>query len=220
MIAGIIGVPSRQEIIEDLLTLIRPSVDHVEVFMDTEYRGNFWNVSRAYKSLISRGKQGEPVLITTDDAITVPNWRERWEAIHNKAQNDIYCLFNRRSHLFTPDNVNRGYVTKCQYGGYYDVASIFIDNQTLMEGWQTWHNQQTATGSAETESYKIKRIRKHFDVSIQEYLISLNKPWTIATPTLFDHRPGPSTIGHSIPGSPYYVGGENRLKWNQQTILQ
>ena len=205
MIAGIIGVPSRIEIIEDLAAIIRPSVDHLEVFMDHERRGTWWNQARTIRALTAKAAPGEPVLIMTDDAITVPDWRERWERIHSQAHNSIYSLFTRQRFLFKDENVRRGYVTKCQPRGFYDQAFILIDQPGFMDKVQAWFDG----GGKDLPSVAPRKT--HLDVVMQEYLIAHNMPWTTSVPTIFDHRNVKSTLGHAVGVSPWYVGGINRL---------
>lgn len=205
MIAGIIGVPSRANIIENLATIIQPSVDNLNVFMDYEHRGTWWNQSRAIRQLTAQATPGQPVLLMTDDAITVPDWRERWERIHAKAQNNIYTLFTRQRFLFKAEYMQQGYITKCQPRGFYDQAMIFIDQPNFMQSVQYWFDAGGENHPA------VAPRKKHLDVVMQEYLISHNIPWTITVPTIFDHRDVKSTLGHAVGKSPCYVGNHNRL---------
>lgn len=205
MIAGIIGVPSRARMIEDLAAVIRPSVDALEVFMDYDRRGTWWNQSRALRELSAKAAPGQPVLLMTDDAITVPDWRERWSRVHARARNSIYTLFTRQRFLFKEANLAAGYVTKCQARGFYDQAMIFIDRPDFMQSVETWF----AAGGKDHPA--VAPRRSHLDVVMQEYLIAHKIPWTITVPTLFDHRDVKSTLGHSVGKSPYFVGGQSRL---------
>lgn len=205
MIAGIIGVPSRMKLIEENIKIIGRSVDRIEVFLDEERRGNWWNSSRAVTNLTAKARPSEPVMFLTDDAVTVPDWRERWEQVHHEAKNTMYTMFTRQKHLFTPENVKRGWVTKCQARGWYDVAWIVIDRPSFMQDVMEWFEH----GGRELPS--VKPRARHLDVVIQEYLIAHQLPWTITVPTLFDHRPVKSTLGHAIGQSPWYVGGKSPL---------
>ena len=200
MIAGIITIPERIDAVHNLLTKIAPSVDSFKIFTDTEKRGHWFNYARCMDEMLSSAKYGEPVLVMTDDATTVSNWRERWEKIHKQAKSDIYVLFARQKHLFTEENIQREYVTKLQARGYYDQASIFINRPTLMKDVLHWFN----TGG--NNHPKVIKRQKHLDVVIQEYLLHHNIPWTITTPTLFDHLPIKSSLNHKIGSSPLYVG--------------
>jgi hypothetical protein len=200
MIAGIIGVPTRIEMIKELRDIISPSVDSVDIFMDHQWKGHWWNLSRAICALTAKAKQGEPVLLMTDDAITVPDWRERWEIIHAKAGNTIYSLFSRQRFLFNDQNLLRGYITKCQHRGFYDLAFILIDKPNFIQDVQHWFDN----GGKDTPP--VIRRQSHLDVVMQEYLIAHNIQWTISTPTIFDHRDSKSTMGHTIGFSPFYVG--------------
>jgi hypothetical protein len=186
--------------VEKLSALVAPSVDNLTVLWDHNRNGHWWNYERALETLIDSAKPGEPVLIMTDDATTVPDWRERWERIHAQAQDQIYVLFGRQKHLFTPENVARGYVTKVQPKGYYDQAAIFIDQHGLMGRIREW-----LAGPGRSNPVVMRR-GKWLDVMVQEYLIQHRIPWTIATPSLFDHAAIASTLGHDVGGSPCYVG--------------
>jgi hypothetical protein len=204
MRAGIITIPGRPTL-PPLVELIEPSVDALEIFVDVDRRGHWWNLERCMRTVLPKAAVDEPVLILMDDATTVPDWRERWEKIHAEAQNDIYVMFARQRHLFTPENIARGWVTKSQKRGFYDLAAIFINRPTLMDDALRWYE---ATGKYEQPL--ARRIpppqRKHLDVVIQEFLLSQGTAFTITIPTLFDHMAAPSTLGHGVGGSPLYIG--------------
>lgn len=200
MIAGVITIPSRKLALEELRSLIAPSVDRFEVFTDEYRQGHWFNYARCMTAMLDAAKPGEPVLVMTDDATTVPDWRERWEWLHNKARNDIYVLFNRQRHLFNPENMARGYVTGCPLRGYYDQATIFINQHGLMTNVLRWFEHEGKMHP------RVRLRQKHLDVVVQEYLIAHNKQWTVSVPTLFDHKPIKSSLGHNVGGSPYYIG--------------
>ena len=201
MITGIVAVPERKAHVKELDDLIRPSVDSLRVFWDYRHQGHWFNYSRCLATLLAEARDGEPVLVATDDVTTVPDWRERWERIHAEAKNDIYTLFSRQRHVFTPENVARGFVTRCQPKGFYDPAVILIGQRDLLTRVSSWFHDE---GGKDAPS--VKRRSSHFDVVLQEYLISQGKAWTIATPSLFDHKSIKSTMGHTVGGSPCYVG--------------
>lgn len=200
MIAGIVGVPSRSEHISDLRRIIEPEVDSVHIFMDEDYKGHWWNLRRTIESMTSMAKTGEPVLILSDDAITIPGWRSAWEKIHSCSNDKIYILFGRQRHLFSEDNIRRGYVKKVQLRGFYDQAFVLIDQGDFMERVIDWFNDKGRLHR------RLVRRSKHLDVVIQEYLTVHNIPWTISTPSIFNHKQIDSTLGHPIGGSPCYIG--------------
>lgn len=200
MIAGIVAVPSRAEAVEHIRLLIEPSVDQFLVFWDHDRRGTYWNQSRAYQDTLARAKPGEPVLMLTDDVTTVPDWRDRWEAIHAKARTSHYCLFTRRRHLLKPDNLKRGYVTALHPRGFYDQAVIVVDDPTFMDDALAWAK------TVDQSSRYIANRMKHLDVVMQDYLVAQDRPWTVTVPTLFDHRRIASTLGHTVGASPDYIG--------------
>lgn len=210
MIAGIIGVPERMNYIDELSGILTKTTDRVKVFLDHDHNGTWWNQARAIREMTGAAKPGEPVLITTDDAITFDIWHEYWGQIHSLARNRIYTLFTRQRFLFKPENIKRGYVTKCQERGFYDQAMIFIDYPDLMDKVEAWFE------SGGKNHPKVIKRRKHLDVVIQEYLILNSIPWTITIPTLFDHRNVKSTLGHSVGSSPNYMGEKYGLSVSQR----
>jgi len=203
MRVGIITVEGRGEYLNALTQVLRPEVDDIKIFTDTginNHTGHFYNLKRCMTEMLDGAKKDEPILITTDDVITVPGWRKYWEKIHSRAQNNIYVLMARQHHLFTPGNISRGYITKCQLRGYYDHATIFINQNGLMDKVLTWFN------SVGKNTKPLLKRGKWLDVIIQEYLIYHKMPWTITIPTLFNHIGTVSTLGNNIGGSPDYIG--------------
>ena len=204
MIAGIITIPSREREVKNLCELILPSVDKLEIFVDDKMQGHWFNYARCMTTMLNQAKKNEPVLIMTDEVVTVKDWRERWEKIHAKAGDNIYVLFARQKHLFKPENINRGYITKLQLRGFYDQATIFINHNDLMDKALYWFHNEGGK-----EHPRVSYRTSHLDVVVQEYLLTHNIPWTITVPTLFDHLPIKSSLGHNIGGSPLYVGSIN-----------
>ena len=49
MIAAIYTIPKRFELMRALKDKIKPSVDEVRIFMDGDYRGNWWNHQNTLK---------------------------------------------------------------------------------------------------------------------------------------------------------------------------
>jgi len=203
MIAGVITIPERKLALNRLLDVVSPEVDEVKIFCDENHQGHWWNYWRMFASMLPQAAIGEPILLMADDAITVPGFRNQWEYIHEEAQDSMYVLFSRQRHLFKADNMGRGYVTKVQSRGLYDLASIFVDQQSLPNDVREWFRS--------IGRYLIPPKRQnHLDVVIQEYFVYHGIPWTITIPTLFDHQTVKSSLGHAtIGGSPVYVGHEN-----------
>lgn len=197
MRAGIITIPnSRTRQLNELVDTIESAGVPVTVYMDYQKRGAFWNYTRMFYEMLESAKKDEQILLMTDDGTTIPNWREYFNEIHKKAKSDIYCFYAKQRHLFTDENIKRGYVTKVQPKGFYDVAVVYINQQTLPSRVFKW---------LETDGHKLinKHRQKHHDVVIQDYLVHNNIPWTITTPTLFNHAGYQSTLGHSYDkGSP------------------
>ena len=93
-----------------------------------------------HSEMLLLAKKDEPVLIMTDDVTTVPDWRERWEKIHEAAGSEIYCLFTRKRHLFKEENLKRGFVTGVHLRGFYDQATIYINRPSLINDVIKWFN--------------------------------------------------------------------------------
>lgn len=200
MKAAIYAVPDRRVSVMELAALIEPSVSSLNVYWDAERRGNWWNHQRTLEAEVDTAGVGEPVLIMTDDVTTVPDWRERWTAMHEQAGGSIYCLFNRQRHHFKPDALERGFVKGCFPRSFYDQATVYIDQQGLIGRVLSWLD------AGGRQHPRVVNRQRHLDVAIQEYLIEHRQPWVIATPTLFDHKPLKSTLGHAVGGSPCYIG--------------
>ena len=206
MRAGVITIPRRLAALQRLLDVVEPEVEAVEIFIDKEHRGHTWNYGRMFQAMLDKALIDEPILLMTDDAITIPGWRDRWLRIHQDADSDLYTLFGRQRHLFKDENLRRGYITKVQARGWYDQGAIFINQQRLPEMVQRWFE----SGGREYMNAKRAKSSNHFDLVVQEYFVYHNIPWTITTPSLFDHHEVASTLGHSsIGGSPAYIGHEN-----------
>ena len=200
MIAGIITVAGREHLLNPLVEVIKPSVDELRIFTDTERRGNWFNMNRCMDEMLNLAKQDEPVLITCDDVITVKDWRMRWEEIHSRAKDNIYVMMSRQKHMFTIPNIRRGYVTRCQPRGFYDHAIIYINQRRFLDNVLTWF--ETIGKDLET----VKKRTNHFDVVMQEYMVYQGVRWTTTVPTLFNNIGDVSTLGHNIGGSPMYIG--------------
>lgn len=201
MRAAVITTPQRSQYRDALLAVLQPQVESVRLFVDEERRGNTWNLSRCMREMLDGAKADEPILITCDDVITVPDFRRRWERIHAEARNTVYTFMSRQRFLFKEANLRRGWVTKAQARGFYDHAVIYLNQHGLMDRIEAWFRS--------TGRYVIPPARaKHLDVIIQDYFIDQNLPWTLSTPTLFDHVGTVSNLGHNIGGSPCYVGAK------------
>lgn len=199
MKAGIITTPDRQEYLPQLVKLISPQVDVLKIFNDEKKQGHTYNLSRCMEDMLDNAQNGEPILIMCDDVTTVPDWKARFLDLHYKANGEIYCFMNRRRHLFTEENKARGYVKGIFPGAYYDHATVFINQQGLIGRIRKW---QAEVGN----ELLGEKFAKHFDNVIQEYFVRNKQEWVVTTPTLFDHVGEVSALGHSIGGSPDYIG--------------
>ncbi len=201
MKAAICTVESRLDnYVADLLKVIEPYCE-VKLYIDYERKGHTWNYKRMFREMLENAKKDEPILLMTDDVITIPKWKQYWQDIHEKAKGDIYVLFSRQRHLFKDININRGYITKCQKRGLYDQAVIYINGQHLPDYVENWYEKIG-------KKVMTKQRQKHWDVVIQDAIVDMNKEYTILTPSLFEHIGDKSTLGHSIGRAVKYIGNE------------
>lgn len=199
MIAGIITTPNRQEHLYDLVKLIAPYVRKLIIFNDIESKGHTQNMKQCMKTCLQEAYINEPVLIMCDDVVTVPDWYERFEDLHREVGHNIYTFMSRQRHLFTEENIQRGYVKGLFKKGFYDHAVIYINQFHLVDDIDDWFR---AVGK---KIIPLSR-QKHYDVIIQEYLIANGFDWVLTTPTLFDHIGNKSNFNHDIGGSYKYIG--------------
>ena len=82
MKAGVITIPERGEPLRCLLNVLEPEIGAVSIFCDDGRKGQFWNYWRMFSSMLSNAGEDEPVLLMTDDAMTVPGFWEMWNGIH------------------------------------------------------------------------------------------------------------------------------------------
>ena len=197
MIAGVITTPNRQKYLNNLITVIAPKVDKFIIFNDQHRQGHTWNYKRCVKETTALAKTDEPVLIMTDDVITVSDWRERFEDLQQKVPNNIYTFFTRKPHM--SKYIDAGYAKGCFPRGFYDQAVVYINQQNLIDKIEKWLYER---GHLMIEPKRAN----HFDVVIQEYLIDTGQEWVVTVPTLFDHVGEQSTMGHDIGGSIAYIG--------------
>lgn len=199
MKVGICTIESRLDnYTKQLVDCLKPECSNIKLFIDKSKRGHFWNYRRMLKEMLTNAKKDEPILLCTDDVILPKGWKKYWENIHAKANNDIYGLFSRQRHLFNKENLKRGYVTKCQKRGLYDQAIIYINQQQLPQQVDEWY----------ARNYELmgKHRRKHFDVVVQDAIVSTGKEYTILTPCLVNHIGVKSSLGHKVGGAVKYVG--------------
>lgn len=211
IVAAVITTPDRQMYLGPLLERLTPLCQEVRIFNDVHKWGHRYNYGRALKVMCREWHQEEgldvqftagkhmPILVCTDDMITVPDWLQRWQAIHEEAERSIYCLFSRKRSVFTPENIARGYHVGTPARGFYDAATIFINQPYLPWQADDWFEREGR--------HKMTAQRaKHWDVILQEYLIDQGKEWVTCTPSLFEHVGKISTMQHKIGGATVYVG--------------
>ena len=208
MLVGVVAIPERAPHVEQLLYRLEPHARKVQLFWDSQHKGTWWNQTRAMQ-LLKQAEPGEPVMITTDDGVCPEDWFERWQAIHAKAQDSIYSLYCGSSAVFTDEAVERGYNTGLHRNGFYDVAMIFIDQPNFLDDAKRWLFMD---GGLHDKWLHHRHIVKkdgsyqHLDYVMEGFLLSQNRPWTVTTPTLFDHAQLKSTMGHGFFESPNYIG--------------
>lgn len=208
MIGGIVAVPEREAHIQQLRKRLDPYCRELTVFYDYKRKGTWWNQTRAM-ALLKQAKQGEPVLITTDDGVCVDDWFERWEVIHAQAQDSIYSLYCGSKAVFTSEALAAGFHTGLHRNGFYDVAMIFIDQQSFLDDVKRWLFMENGLHDKWLHHRHIVKkdgSYQHLDYAMEGFLLAKQQPWTVTTPTLFDHAQLKSTMGHGTFESPHYVG--------------
>lgn len=206
MKAGIITTPNRQSYLPDLVKLIAPKVDSLKIFNDLELQGHKFNLERMMTEMLDGAGKDEPILLMCDDVTTIPDWKERWEEIHSRAGQEIYIMMNRKRHLFTEENLKRGYVIGVFPGAFYDHAVIYINQQGFIKKMNDWWEDRG-------KSIINPKLAIHYDNIIQEYLVDSRKKFAVTTPTLFNHigdTKGKSVLKHQIGQSFNYIGNELR----------
>lgn len=172
-----------------LIDVLEESGCSVQLFVDYKRQGQVWNYQQALEGMLDDAEKDEPILIATDDVITKPQWIADWLDIRSKSKTDIYSLFTRRPHLkkFASQGFYKGVVKR----GFYDQASIFINQQGLNKRVQDWLQK-------EGKEFIPEKRRKHYDVCVQDYFVYHNIEWTTAVPCLFEHIGDISSLGHNI----------------------
>lgn len=199
MIAGIITTPERQEYLGPLLRVVTPVAERTLIFNDTSHRGHWWNLERCVRATGEASGSDPVMLITTDDVIAPDDWWTRFLAIHAEAQGTIYTFMARQRHLFTDENMARGWWKGVQPRGFYDHAMLFIDRPRIMDEALDWLAR---------EGHRLMPPARqlHLDVVLQDYLVHTRQPWVITVPTLFDHVGERSVMGHGVGHSYRYIG--------------
>lgn len=199
MRAGIITIPNRNQYLMPLLDVLQQNNIDCRLFVDYNRRGAFWNYFRMFKEMLESAEKDEPILLCTDDVITTNNFLELFNNLHQKAKSNLYTFFTRQKHLLKSDIIKKGYVTKVQKKGWYDQASVFINQQDLPYKIEKWFNERG-------KHIMNKHRQKHHDVVIQDYFVDNNIAWTITIPTYFEHTGVVSTLGHQVGKSILYIG--------------
>lgn len=190
MKAGIVTIPNTRDVyLYPLIDVLEQSGCEVKLFVDYNRQGHTWNLQQALEGMLDDAGKDEPVLITMDDVITKPKWINDWREIHSETKTDLYSLFTRRPHLkkFASQGFYKGVVKR----GFYDHASIYINQQGLNKRVQDWLQK-------EGKEFIPEKRRSHYDVCVQDYFVYNNTEWTTAVPCLFEHIGDVSTLGHNI----------------------
>ena len=127
MKAGIITIPNRSHYLNSLTDCLEENNIEYRLFIDYRKQGAFWNYMRMFKEMLENAEKDEPILLCTDDVITTYDFRAQFEKLHAKVGSELYTFFTRQRHLLKYKDV--GYVTKVQKRGWYDQASVFINQQ-------------------------------------------------------------------------------------------
>ena len=203
MIAGVITTPNRQQYLTTLVPQISPFVDRFTIFCDTQRQGQVFNMRRCMKEMLESAKPDEPVLIMTDDVITVPDWHERFMRLRAEVPSEIYTFFTRRPHLIK--YAEQGYYKGMPPRGFYDQAVIYINQHDLITRIDQWFEWRGKT------VIQPEHRQRHYDVVVQEYLIDNNIEWVTTIPCLFEHVGEVSSLGHNVGKAIAFVGDYERV---------
>lgn len=190
MKVGIVTIPNKRDAyLYPLIDVLEESGCEVTLFVDYRRLGHAWNLQRALEGMLDDAQKDEPILITMDDVITKPQWIDDWRKIHTETKTDLYSLFTRRPHLkkFASQGFYKGVVKR----GFYDHASIYINQQGLNKRVQDWLQK-------EGKEFIPEKRRNHYDVCVQDYFVYHNIEWTTPVPCLFEHIGDVSTLGHNV----------------------
>ena len=190
MKAGIVTIPNKRDTyLYPLIDVLEKSGCEVKLFVDYHRQGHTFNFQQALEGMLDSAGKDEPILITMDDVITDVNWIADWKEIHQEAQTELYSLFTRRPHLrkYESQKYYKGVVKR----GFYDHASIYINQQGLNRRVQNWLQN-------EGKKFIPEKRRNHYDVCVQDYFVYHNIEWTTPVPCLFEHIGDISTLGHNI----------------------
>ena len=202
MRAGIITIPNRNHYLNPLIDCLKVNGIESKVFIDYHRQGAFWNYMRMFKEMLENAEEDEPILLCTDDVITTYDFNVRFKNLHKEAKSNLYSFFTRQRHMLKYKDV--GYVTKVQKRGWYDQASVFINQQDLPSKVEKWFEDRG-------KHIMNKHRQKHHDVVIQDYFIDNNIPWTITVPTYFEHTGVVSSLGHNVGKSILYIGNNENI---------
>ena len=204
MRAGIITVPDRQMYLNPLIDVLESQGIEVKIFVDYKKQGHHYNFKRMLFDMLENAEKDEPILLCDDDMITTSDFLHRFNDIHKKAKDNLYTLFARQNHLFKPDIIKQGYITKVQKRGFYGCAAVYINQNDLPKKMFDWFEK-------EGRFIISKQRQNHLDVIMQDYFVHNNIPWTITIPTLFEHVGFISSLGHSIGQSKLYIGNYENI---------
>lgn len=190
MKAGIVTIPNKRDTyLYPLIDVLEKSGCEVKLFVDYKRQGHTFNFQQALEGMLDDAVKDEPILITMDDVITDPQWVADWKLLHEECKTDLYSLFTRRPHLrkYSDQGYYKGIVKR----GFYDHASIYINQQGLNKRVQDWLQN-------EGKIFIPEKRRNHYDVCVQDYFVYHNIEWTTPVPCLFEHIGDISTLGHNI----------------------
>lgn len=191
MIVGVIATPERHKFLPKVIELLAPKARKFTLFNDVAKAGYTENFMECMETCLGEARRDEPVVLTTDDVIAVPDWYERFLAIHAEAKSELYCLFTRsRSMLKYRDS---GWARGVFKKGFWDCGCVFINQPTLVKRIRYWQDHEGGRESASPEWRS-----KWADMFIEDYFVAKGIPWVVTVPTLFEHVGGnaDSTHGH------------------------
>ncbi len=175
---GIITVPERIAQAEALREQL--GIGTV-LYRDDQHLGCWWNARQAWTGLLTRTLPGEYALLLTDDAVL----SEDAIAHVGRALNAIPPGTPVNFYSATKDGPEALEAGKSWYATAYSLNPIaFALPSDLIEPLLLW------TGEHVSERYP------HDDVVYARFLAAIGRLTYVSVPSLADHAPGPSVMGH------------------------
>lgn len=186
-IAGTITVPSRKEVIQPVLEEFANTGIHHKVYMDENYRGHKWNITRMMMDMCFNSKD-KNVIITMDDILFKEGWLEKCNEVLDNSDYDVITLFTNRN--YEPDDVCG--IHKATHNWWmYDHFVLFRKGVLSPE----WFDEFMKFCERPD---KHKKEINHYDNMIGHYLMDRGYKCGIVRPNYIRLQNVKSILGHNI----------------------